>query len=141
MGKLCTPRDVTVNRQMSKEIEDRLRARYTLVDKTDPAAILAAQQAGLPIGDDGEVMTMVGEVDTTKGFSVGPTVSSSQAAVPSSVVSARKKDAARKGRAKDRTRYAAPVSTDRNSNSGLAKCREIMPAWFCPHCPISSPGF
>ena len=83
---------------MSKEIEDRLRARYTLIDKTDPAAILAAQQAGLPINDDGE---MVGETDT-KGFSVGPTSTSQPAA--SSVVAARKKDA-RKAKTRDRTRY------------------------------------
>ena len=53
--------------QMAKEIEDRLRAKYTLIDKTDPVAIAAAQQAGIPISDDGE---LVGEVDM-KGFNVG----------------------------------------------------------------------
>lgn len=83
---------------MSKEIEERLRARYTLIDKTDPAAIAAAQQAGVPINDDGE---MVGDTDT-KGFNVGPTSTSQPA--PSNVVAARKKDA-KKGKAKDRTRY------------------------------------
>lgn len=82
---------------MSKEIEDRLRARYTLVDKTDPAAIAAAQQAGLPVNNLGE---MVGDTDT-KGFNVGPTSTGQPA--PSSVVAARKKEA-RKGKAKERSR-------------------------------------
>jgi len=85
------------SRQMSKDIEERLRARYTLIDKTDPAAIAAAQQAGVPINDEGE---MVGETDT-KGFNVGPTSTSQPA--PSSVVAARKKDA-KKGKSKDRPR-------------------------------------
>lgn len=53
---------------MYKDIEAKLRARYTLVDKTDPAAIAAAQQAGLPIGDDGE---LIGDVSQS-GFSIGP---------------------------------------------------------------------
>ena len=96
------------SRQLSKDIEDRLRARYTLIDKTDPAAIAAAQQAGMPVNDDGE---MVGETDT-KGFNVGPTSSSQPA--PSSVVAARKKEA-RRGKAKDRTRYDAQGSADYTS--------------------------
>lgn len=29
---------------MEKDIEDRLRQKYTLIDKTDPAAIAAAQR-------------------------------------------------------------------------------------------------
>lgn len=53
---------------MHKDIEAKLRARYTLVDKTDPAAIAAAQQAGLPVNDDGE---LIGDVSPS-GFSVGP---------------------------------------------------------------------
>jgi len=85
------------SRHLSKEIEERLRARYTLIDKTDPAAIAAAQQAGVPINNEGQ---MVGETDT-KGFNVGPTSTSQPAA--SSVVAARKKDA-KKGKTKDRTR-------------------------------------
>jgi len=90
---------------MSKDIEDRLRARYTLIDKTDPVAIAAAQQAGVPINDEGE---MVGETDT-KGFNVGPTSSSQPA--PSSVVTARKKDAKKgKAAAKERTRYDGSIS-------------------------------
>jgi len=83
---------------MSKEIEDSLRARYTLIDKTDPVAIAAAQQAGVPINDDGE---MVGEVDT-KGFNVGPTSTAQPA--QSTVVAARKKEA-KKAKAKDRARH------------------------------------
>jgi len=83
------------HRQTSKEIEERLRARYTLIDKTDPVAIAAAQQAGVPINDDGE---LVGEPDT-KGFNVGPTSTGQPA--QSNVVAARKKDAKKGKGAKD----------------------------------------
>ena len=47
-------------RLQEKEIEDKLRSKYTLIDKTDSTAIAAAQQAGIAIGDDGE---LVGEPD------------------------------------------------------------------------------
>jgi len=62
-------------------------------------AIAAAQQAGIPINDDGE---MVGETDT-RGFNVGPTSTGQPA--PSSVVTARKKDAKKGKTAKERIRY------------------------------------
>ena len=45
---------------MEKEIEARLRSRYTFIDRTDQASIMAAQQAGIPLNDDGE---LVGESD------------------------------------------------------------------------------
>ncbi len=45
---------------MEREIEDKLRSKYTMIDKSDTAAIQAAQQAGIAIGDDGE---LVGETD------------------------------------------------------------------------------
>ena len=32
--------------QTDKEVEEKFRQRYTLIDKTDAAAIAAAQQAG-----------------------------------------------------------------------------------------------
>ena len=35
--------------QMEKDLEEKLRAKYTLVDKTDPAAIAAAQQVGVSL--------------------------------------------------------------------------------------------
>jgi len=69
---------------MAKDIEERLRSKYTLIDKSDPAAIAAAQQAGIPITDDGE---LVGDVDM-KGFNVGS--SSSAKPVPSSVTNLKK---------------------------------------------------
>ena len=81
---------------MKAEIEADLRARYTLVDKTDRAAILAAQQAGINIGDDGE---LVGEADGTS-FGVGQAPISARPA-HSSITAAKK----RKGRdRKDRNR-------------------------------------
>ena len=49
-------------RLQEKEIEEKLRAKYTLIDKTDSSAIAAAQQAGIAIGDDGE---LVGEPEGT----------------------------------------------------------------------------
>ncbi len=48
------------HRQQERVVEERLRARYTLIDRSDAAAISAAQQAGVPIKDDGE---LVGETD------------------------------------------------------------------------------
>ena len=35
---------------MEKDTEEKFRSRYTLIDKTDPSAISAAQAAGVPIG-------------------------------------------------------------------------------------------
>lgn len=78
---------------MYKDIEAKLRARYTLVDKTDPAAIAAAQQAGLPINDDGE---LIGDVSLS-GFSIGP-------ASPGTKLSqSARKRAQRKPKAKERS--------------------------------------
>jgi len=73
--------------QIPKEVEERLRERYTFIDKTDPAAIAAAQQAGFQITDEGE---LVGEPDPKSGFNVGA-VSTTRPG-PSSVVNARRRD-------------------------------------------------
>lgn len=73
--------------QTEKMVEDNFRARYTCVDKSDPAAIAAAQAAGLPIGDDGE---LVGDLDGAS-FGVGRASPSSKAAA-SSAVNAKKKE-------------------------------------------------
>lgn len=34
---------------MEKDVEERLRQKFTLIDRTDPAAIAAAQQVGFLI--------------------------------------------------------------------------------------------
>ena len=83
---------------LERDIEERFKARYTLLDKTDQAAIAAAQEAGIPVGDDGE---LVGESDR-QSFGVGP---ASPTAKPSqsSVVNARKKEA-KKAKGKERVR-------------------------------------
>ena len=86
--------------QLEKDVEERFRAKYTLVDKTDPAAIAAAQAAGIPIGDDGE---LVGEPDGS-GFGVGQAPSNSKP-VASSVVNAKKKERGRGSKSKERGRY------------------------------------
>ena len=83
---------------MEKEVEDKLRAKYTLVDRSDPASIAAAQKAGVNINADG---TLVGEPDGTS-FGVGVAPSGARPA-PSSVVNAKRKDNKR-GRSKDRQR-------------------------------------
>ncbi|XP_033728379.1 kinesin-like protein KIF9 [Pecten maximus] len=73
--------------QMERDVEERLRQKFTLIDRTDPAAIAAAQQAGVAITDDG---TLVGEPDG-QGFGVGmaPKVAKAD---PSSVVQLKKKE-------------------------------------------------
>jgi len=75
-------------RHLAKDIEGRLRAQYTMIDKTSPAAIAAAQQAGLPINDQGE---LIGEIDLSGGFGVGP-ASDHYKLAPSSIVVSRKKE-------------------------------------------------
>ena len=70
-----------------------------MVDKTDPAAIAAAQAAGIPVGDDGE---LVGESDGF-GFGVGQVPASNKPAA-SSVVNAKKKERGRGSKSKDRGR-------------------------------------
>ncbi|XP_052080028.1 kinesin-like protein KIF9 isoform X1 [Mytilus californianus] len=73
--------------QMEKDVEERLRQKFTLIDRTDPAAIAAAQQSGLPVTDDG---LLVGETDGV-GFGVGMAPKSAKAD-PSSVVQLKRKE-------------------------------------------------
>lgn len=81
---------------MEQDVEERLRLKFTLIDKADQAAIQAAQQAGLAITDDG---SLVGEPDG-QGFGVGVAPKTSKAD-PSSVVQLKRKEREkdRKGRA------------------------------------------
>ncbi len=83
---------------MEHDVEERLRSKYMLVDKSDPASITAAQQAGIPISDDGE---LVGEPDN-QSFGIGTAPSSARPAA-SSVVTAKRKEVKR-GKSRDRTR-------------------------------------
>ena len=69
-----------------------------LVDKSDPSSIAAAQQAGVAITDDGE---LVGESDG-QSFGIGPAPSSAKPPA-SSVVNAKKRDVKRE-KSKDRAR-------------------------------------
>ncbi|KAM4688865.1 kinesin-like protein KIF9 isoform 1-T5 [Discoglossus pictus] len=68
--------------QQEQDVESRLRQKYTLIDKTDVAAIEAAQKAGL-LDAEGQ---LVGELDG-HSFSIGIAPSSSK---PNSSISARK---------------------------------------------------
>ena len=52
---------------MERDVEGRLRERYTMIDKNDAEQIAEAQKAGLPIADDG---SLVGETDG-QGFGIG----------------------------------------------------------------------
>jgi hypothetical protein len=63
-------------RRMERDVEGRLRERYTMIDKNDAEQIAEAQKAGLPIADDG---TLVGDTDGL-GFGIGNAPKDSRAA-------------------------------------------------------------
>ena len=69
-----------------------------MIDKTKPDSIAAAQRAGIPVNDDGE---LVGESDGS-GFGVGPAPSSARPVV-SSVTNAKRKEQ-RRGKSLGRAR-------------------------------------
>ncbi|XP_041103567.1 kinesin-like protein KIF9 isoform X2 [Polyodon spathula] len=70
-----------VLQQQEQEIEAKIRQKYTLIDRSDSAAIAAAVKAGHPVD-------MVGEVDG-QGFGIGVAPSAGKHGV-SSIVSAKK---------------------------------------------------
>ncbi|XP_022112111.1 kinesin-like protein KIF9 isoform X2 [Acanthaster planci] len=88
--------------QMEQDVEARLRSKYTLIDRMDPAAVAAAQKAGVVFDDNGGA-TYVGEVDG-QGFGLGVAPSSAKP-THSAIVSAKK---AKSKRGKDR---ASPQPT------------------------------
>ncbi|CAH1788426.1 unnamed protein product [Owenia fusiformis] len=90
--------------EMEKDIEKKLKEKYTLIDKTDPASIAAAQKAGVQIADDG---TFVGDTDGN-GFGVGMAPKSAKAD-QSSVVNAKKRDAKR-GKGKAERTAPSPIA-------------------------------
>lgn len=83
---------------LEKTVEENFRQRYTLIDRTDPAAIVAAQKAGIAIKDDG---TLVGELDGSS-FGVGLSTKAAKCA-PSDVVQLKKgiKEKEKKTKPKD----------------------------------------
>jgi len=98
--------------QQEKEIEEKFRTKYMLVDKTDPSSIAAAQQAGVAISDEGE---LVGEPDGTS-FGIGPAPTSGKPA-GLAVVNAKKRDLKR-GKSKDRASPAPKVGSPAHSTKG-----------------------
>lgn len=118
-----------IYQQMEKDIEDRLRQKYALIDRTDPSAIQAAQQAGVPISDDG---TLVGEPDG-QSFGVGVAPRSAKAE-PSSVVQLKKKEDER--RRKDRGgrgARASPVAGRASPAQSAGKGERDIRS---PHTPV-----
>ncbi|XP_060585541.1 kinesin-like protein KIF9 isoform X2 [Ruditapes philippinarum] len=117
-----------IYQQMDKDIEERLRQKYALIDRTDPSAIQAAQQAGVPISDDG---TLVGESDG-QSFGVGVAPRSARAE-PSSVVQLKKKEDERKKRDRGgRGARGSPVAGRASpAHSGKGE-RDIK----SPHTPL-----
>ncbi|KAK3083432.1 hypothetical protein FSP39_022438 [Pinctada imbricata] len=89
---------------MEQDVEEKLRQKFTLIDRTDPAAIAAAQQAGLQITDEG---ILVGEPDG-QGFGVGVAPKSAKAD-PSSVVQLKKKELQREKKGKSGRDAKSPV--------------------------------
>ncbi|XP_053385895.1 kinesin-like protein KIF9 isoform X1 [Mercenaria mercenaria] len=140
-----------IYQQMEKDIEERLRQKYALIDRTDPSAIQAAQQssverkastqsiisdrsgdiahAGVPISDDG---TLVGESDG-QSFGVGVAPRSARAE-PSSVVQLKKKEDERRRREKGgRGARGSPVAGRASpAHSGGKGERDIK----SPHTPV-----
>ncbi|KAL8610515.1 hypothetical protein ACOMHN_060435 [Nucella lapillus] len=92
--------------QMEQDVEDRLRQKFTLIDKADSAAIAAAQQAGVSIADDG---SLVGDTDGS-GFGVGSAPKSAKAE-PSAVVQLKKKERDRDRRKAGRASSPTGVKT------------------------------
>jgi len=90
--------------QMENDVEERLRQKFTLIDRTDPAAIAAAQQAGMNITDEG---ILVGDTDG-QGFGVGVAPKSAKAD-PSSVVQLKKKEKEKDRRSKMGRDTRSPV--------------------------------
>ncbi|XP_071791906.1 kinesin-like protein KIF9 isoform X2 [Asterias amurensis] len=84
----------TIVSQMEQDVEHKLRGKYTLIDRTDPEAVAAAQKAGVVFDDNGGG-TFVGDVDG-QGFGLGVAPSSAKP-THSSIVSA-KKTKAKKGK-------------------------------------------
>lgn len=112
--------------QMEKEIEEKLRSKFALIDRTDPAAIQAAQQAGVPISDEG---VLVGEPDG-QSFGVGMAPRSAKAE-PSSVVQLKKKEEDKKKKKLSRD-ARSPVTGRGGSPTHSAKGeREVK----SPHTP------
>ncbi|XP_013400973.1 kinesin-like protein KIF9 [Lingula anatina] len=103
--------------QMEKEIEEKLRVKYTLVDKTDPASIAAAQKAGVAITDDG---TLVGEADG-QSFGVGVAPKSAKAEQSATVSAIKKASLKRKSRER-----ASPTAKGPLSPSHSAKAQDII---------------
>ncbi|XP_072047757.1 kinesin-like protein KIF9 [Amphiura filiformis] len=82
--------------QMEMDVEARLRAKYTMIDRSDPAAIAAAQRAGVVFDEHGGA-SYVGDVDG-QGFGLGMAPASAKP-THSAVASAKK----RGRRSKDRS--------------------------------------
>lgn len=94
-----------VFQHMEKDIEEKLRQKYALIDRSDASAIQAAQQAGIPISDDG---TFVGEPDG-QSFGVGLAPRSARAE-PSSVVLLKKKEDEKRRKEKGSRAVKSPVA-------------------------------
>ncbi|XP_052814626.1 kinesin-like protein KIF9 isoform X2 [Mya arenaria] len=140
-----------IYQQMEKDIEDRLRQKYALIDRTDPSAIQAAQQrrgshrmselssasehswshtdqeqAGIPISDDG---MLVGDPDG-QSFGVGVAPRSAKAE-PSAVVQLKKKEDERKRKEKGRGTRSPVTGRASPAASGGKGERDVR----SPHTP------
>ncbi|KAH3708306.1 kinesin-like protein KIF9 isoform X2 [Dreissena polymorpha] len=116
-----------IYQQMEKDIEERLRQKYALIDRTDPSAIQAAQQAGIPITDDGQ---LVGEPDG-QSFGVGVAPRSARAE-PSSVVQLKKKEDEKKKKEKASKGTRSPVAGRTSPAASAGKGERDVKS---PHTP------
>lgn len=109
---------------LEKTVEENFKQRYTLIDRTDAAAIAAAQKAGIAIKDDG---TLVGELDGS-GFGVGSSTKAAKAD-PSAVVQLKKgnKEKEKKFKPKDRQSPGYKVVTPTSPREKEQKSPSISP--------------
>ncbi|XP_048779143.1 kinesin-like protein KIF9 isoform X1 [Ostrea edulis] len=135
--------------QMEGDIEQRLREKFTLIDKSDPAAIAAAQQseyeAGVNITDEG---ILVGDTDG-QGFGVGVAPKSAKAD-PSAVVQLKKKEREKDKRGRGGRDTKSPVggksvSSPSHSAKGEREVKSPHPSVDRPDhedapTPVSSTG-
>ncbi|CAD5115830.1 DgyrCDS4768 [Dimorphilus gyrociliatus] len=117
-GVFETFRDIygIMSSEIEKNVEDKFRSRYTLLDKQDAAAIAQAQQAGVPIDDNGDYL--VGETDGS-GYGIP---GASGKPVPSSAVNAKKKES------KKKEKRSSPTTKGQQSPETKGRTTEQTPS-------------
>ncbi|XP_064647221.1 kinesin-like protein KIF9 [Lineus longissimus] len=107
--------------QVERDVEERLRAKYTMMDRADPTAVAPVQPTGPPVVED---MQLVGEPDR-QNFGVGQLPKSGKAE-PSSVVNAKKREMKKKSKER-----ASPTGMKGPGSPGSGRDQDTS----TPHTP------